>query len=83
MRALAFLQTRCQQSQQVRHVGQPLAGLEVIAGGEVLEVQRDVVRQLAYTDVETCLGVLRHQVDHGLAAVAGLAMHVLEQQQRQ
>ena len=83
MRALAFLQTGRQQGQQMGDIGQPLAGLEVFAGGEVLEVQRDVVRQLAQADGEAGLGVLRHQVDHGLAAIAGLAMHVLEQEQRQ
>ena len=64
-------------------IGQALAGLQVFAGGEELQVQRDVVRQLFDADGKTGLFVLGHHVDHGLTAIAGLTVHVFEQQQRQ
>ncbi|MNP12192.1 hypothetical protein D3C76_1044170 [compost metagenome] len=80
---LALLQTRGEQGQQVRDIGQALAGLEVVAGREVFQVQRDVVRQLLDADGKARLFILGEHVDHGLATVARLAMHVLEQQQRQ
>ncbi|MNV78136.1 hypothetical protein D3C71_1716080 [compost metagenome] len=62
---------------------QALAGLQIFAGGEKLQVQRDIVGQLLDADGETGLFVLRHHVDHGLATIARLAVHMLEQQQRQ
>ncbi len=67
----------------MRDIGQALAGLQVFAGSQVLQVQRDVIRQLFDADGKTGLFVLRHHVDHGLAAVARLAMHMFKQQQRQ
>ncbi|MNZ45622.1 hypothetical protein D3C78_632820 [compost metagenome] len=81
--ALALLQACGKQRQQVRDIGEALAGLEVFAGREVFQVQRDVVRQLLDADGKARVFVLGEHVDHGLAAVAGLAMHMLEQQQRQ
>ncbi|MCY1553285.1 hypothetical protein D9M68_897540 [compost metagenome] len=67
----------------MRDIGQALAGLQIVAGGQVLQVQRDIVRQLLDAYGETGLLVLRQHVDHGLATVARFAMHMLEQQQRQ
>ncbi|MNI35251.1 hypothetical protein D3C73_892700 [compost metagenome] len=67
----------------MRDIRQALAGLAIFAGGQILQVQRDVVRQLLDADGKPGFFVLRHHVDHGLATVAGLAVHVLEQQQRQ
>ena len=50
--------------------------------GEELQVQRQVVRQLAHVDGQARTGIAVQQVDHRLATVAGLAVDVLEEQQR-
>jgi hypothetical protein len=63
-------------------VWQPVGGL-VRTLGQVFEQQRQVVGQFAAGDLEAVAAVGLQQVDHGLAAVARLAVDVLEQQQAQ
>ena len=41
-----------------------------------------MIRQFAAIQLQTVAFILRHQVDHCLAAIAGFAVHVLKQQQR-
>ena len=41
-----------------------------------------MVRQLTTVELQAVLLVLRHQIDHCLAAIAGFAMNMLKQQQR-
>ena len=41
-----------------------------------------MIRQFAAVQLQTVALVLRHQVYHRLAAIAGFAVHVLKQQQR-
>ena len=41
-----------------------------------------MIRQFAAIQLQTVTLILRHQVNHRLAAIAGFAVHVLKQQQR-
>ena len=50
---------------------------------KILEEQRQEVGQLGGADEQAVLLVQRLQIDHRLAAVAALAVHMLEQMQRQ
>ena len=48
----------------------------------IFEIDRQVIRQLFGLQVEADFLVLRQQVDHGLAAITRVAMHLLEQIER-
>ncbi len=67
-------------------VAQQGRGLLAVPGrvhvAEHFQEQRHVVRQLVGGGLDAVFAVLLDQVDHGLAAVAALAVHVLEQMQR-
>ena len=52
-------------------------------GRKEFEEHRQVIRKFLGADLEALGFIHRHQVDHGLAAIAALAVHVLEQMQRQ
>ena len=52
-------------------------------GGEILQKQRQEVWQLTSTDVEALPLVHQGEIDHCLTTVSALAMHMLEQMQRQ
>lgn len=80
--AAAFLQAQRQQAEDVRHFGEPFAGRRERQQRQVFEVQRQVVRQLRYVDLQAGPGIAVEQVDHRLATVAALAVDVLEEQQR-
>ena len=58
-----------------------LPRLRRAAAGQILQIQRQEIRQFAAVDLQPGGAVLRHQVNHRLAAIARLAVHVLKQQQ--
>lgn len=80
---LALLQPHGQQRQQMLDISQAFAGDHVFTGRQILQIQRDVIRQFLHADGEAGFLVLGHQVDHGLPAIARLAMNVFEQQHGQ
>ncbi|CAM5326180.1 hypothetical protein AFEL58S_00857 [Afipia felis] len=67
----------------MRGLRQQLARRFHLLGGEEFEEQRDEVRQIVGRDEEAGVFIQRLQIDHGLAAIAALAMDMLEQMQRQ
>ena len=81
VRALPLSGARGQQADDVADVVQPVARLFLRAQAEVFQQQRQVVRQFLGIQLEAVLAVGLDQVDHRLAAVAGFAMDVFEQQQ--
>ncbi len=64
-------------------LGQQVVGLRARAGRQELQEQRNEVRQLGRVDFKPAVLIDRLEIDHGLAAVAAFAMHMLEQVQRQ
>ncbi len=80
---LALAQSLREPRQDMRGLAQQLTGLGERKRREIFEEQRHEIRQLGGTDREAVLLVLRLEVDHGLAAIAALAVDVLEQVQRQ
>ncbi len=52
------------------------------ARGKKFEEQRQIVRQFLCIDLETGVLIHPHEIDHGLSAIAALAMDMLEDVQR-
>ena len=80
---LALAQPLGQRREDVRGLAEGLARLGERPGRKKFEEQRQEVRQLGGAHEQVVLLVQRLEVDHRLAAVAALAVHVLEQMQRQ
>ena len=82
VRAFAPLQRAEHGVEDVRHLAQEGARLARRLGGNELQHGGQVVRQLARRQVQPGLFVGLREVDHRRAAVARVAVHVLEQVQR-
>ena len=67
----------------MRGLAQHVAGLLGRQRREKFQEQRQEIRQFGRAHEQAGFLVLRLEVDHGLTAVAALAMHVLEQMQGQ
>ena len=80
--ALALLQASAEQAENRRDVLQSAERLRFRQLRQILQVQREMIRQFAAIQLQTVALILRHQVNHRLAAIAGFAVHVLKQQQR-
>ena len=77
-----LFQAATNQRQDRRDVLQPFTRLVIADDTEIFQIERQIVRQLAAIQLQPGFLILAHQVDHRLAAIAGLGMNMFEQQQR-
>ncbi len=80
--AFALLKTRAEQRQDRRDIPQAVNGVLRRKLRQVLQIERQMVRQLAAVEHKPGTFILRQQIHHRLAAIARFAMYMLEQQQR-
>ena len=66
----------------MRAIGKHLARLGKVAAAQIFEQDRQVIRQLARRKLEAARSIEPLEIDHGLAAVAAVAMQMLEQMER-